>query len=363
MLYLDIFDKGYVQRTPRTGVTYARSLDYVRRMQRYNYDAILHYYSQRNFAVKNTHLISRMLEHLSTYPERDVYRYLDAHEERLVYLAKHFLLSSDRERGVLHPPFFFGNAGVESLIAGNESFDAIAFERQWKTQPCLFTLTHPRDDTKALLALGNDNGGVGGYASVYVDLGRLAVKWRQFHLEQMQRKDDGVVLNKNHFVMKYVLPSMMDTVLDHTLLNQVMGHFYGHSPSTVRKRHPFKIYEPDTQLHQYLEHTVHALRSKPMDFVQMLRHIPLVFHEDASQLLALPPLAGSRQVMPAVIASRIRYMVFLIDISADLQLNRHYLNDWKRLAQRLRADHTLESYLDYAEWKRVHAGLDKIAQL
>jgi hypothetical protein len=56
-------------------------------------------------------------------------------------------------------------------------------------------------------------------------------------------------------------------------------------------------------------------------------------------------------------------MTFLIDISADLQPNRHYLNDWKRLAQRLKADHTLESYLDYSEWERVRAGLDKIMQV
>jgi hypothetical protein len=304
-----------------------------------------------------------MLEHLSAYPERDVYSYLDVHEERLIYLAKHFLISSDRERGVLHPPFFFGNDGSESLIAGNESFDAIAFERQWKTRPCLFVLSHPRDDTKALLPLGNKNGSRAGHAAVYIDLGRLAVKWRQFHLEQRQRGEESAVLSKNHFVMKYVLPSMMDTVLDHTLLNQVMAHFYGQKRTEPRKRHPFKIYEPDDQLQQYLEHTVQTLRAKPMDFVQMLRNIPLVFHEDASQLLALPPLAGSRQVMPAVITSRIRYMTFLIDISADLQPNRHYLNDWKRLAQRLKADHTLESYLDYSEWERVRAGLDKIMQV
>lgn len=347
MMYLDIFKQDYVDRTPFTGITHNRDIDYLKRLYVFNKDSIEAYYQERNFSVKNTHLISRMVEHFPVYLGRDVYSYLESVEDKITYLGKHFRLTSDIEKGVLHPPYFFGNGGDEVVFAGYEHFDAIALSRQWKTAPCLKVLKHARDDDKFLLPLGNDDGNRSGVGSVFVDLAKLAVKYREFLRENLGKGEGQTVLNKNHFVMKYVLATSMRDVIDHTLLNKVIGRFYDRAVTEPNKRHPFKIYEPSTQLERYVQNTLDVIASKPMDFIQILRHIKMVFSEDASQLLCLPDFYGTRQVQPAVIVSRIDHMVFLLDVCKSKEMNRHYINDWKRLADRMVSDNSLGSFFTY----------------
>lgn len=362
MLYLDIFNKDYIQRTPSGGVTQSRDIDYLKRTFVFNKDSIEAYYQERNFSVKNTNLISRMVEHFPTYLGTDVYHYLELVENRITYLSKHFLLTSDIEKGVLHPPYFFGNQGDEVIFAGYEHFDAIAAARAWRTLPCIKVLRHPRNDSKLLLPLGRDDGNRSGLSSVFIDLAKLAVKYREFMRECASKGEGDMVLNKNHFVIKYVLPSCMGDVIDHTLLNRVMDTYYARDTVEPRTRHPFKIMEPQAQVSRYVQNTLDAISGKPMDFVQLLRHIKLVFSEDASELLCLPDFYGTRQVQPAVVASRIEHMVFVLDVCKSKDMNRQYINDWKRFAQRLLSDNSLANFFTYEIETDIKEKLRRIQQ-
>ena len=362
MLYLDIFKKDYVVRTPTGSITHSRDIDYLKRLFVFNNDSIEAYYQERNFSVKNTNLISRLVEHFPVHLSRDVYSYLESVENTLTYLGKHFQLSSDIEKGVLHPPHFFGNDGDEVIFAGYEPFDAIEFSRNWKSASCIRILKHPRNDTKLLLPLGNDNGCRGGVSSIFIDLAKLAIKYREFVRMNAAKAETDIILNKNHFVIKYVLPGCMKDIIDHTLLNKVMDAFYGVAETVPKRKHVFKLFEPSTQLDRYVHNTLDVISSKPMDFVNMLRHIKTVFEPDASTLLCLPDFYGMRQITPAVVASRIDYMVFMLDVSKKLDPNIHYLNDWKRFAKRLLSDNTLGDFFTYEIERDIKEKLGKIAQ-
>lgn len=362
MLYLDIFKKDYVTRTPTGSITHSRDIDYLKRLFVFNDDSIEAYYQGRNFSVKNTNLISRLVEHFPTHLSRDVYSYLEATENTLTYLGKHFQLTSDIEKGSLHPPYFFGNDGDEVIFAGFEPFDAIAFTRNWKSAECIRILKHPRNDCKLLLPLGNDNGCRSGVASIYIDLGKLAIKYREFIRMMASRDKEEILLNKNNFVIKYVLPTCMKSIIDHTLVNKVMDGFYGISETTPKRKHAFKLFEPSTQLQRYVNNTLDLISSKPMDFVQMLRHIKTVFEVDASRLLTLPDFYGNRQILPAVVATRIDHMVFMLDVCKSLDPNRHYVNDWKRFAKRLISDNSLGDFFTYEIERDIKEKLDRILQ-
>lgn len=363
MLYLDIFSKDYVDRVPFTGITNNRDIDYIRRLYIFNRDAIAAYYQERNFSVKNTHLISRMIEHFPTYLNSDVYSYLESVEGSLLYLGKHFKLSSDIEKGVMHPPYFFGNEGDEIILAGFGRFDAIDLARNWKTASCLSILKHPRVDSKLLIPLGRDDGAKSGVSSIYIDIAKLAIKYREFMRANADLGEGGILLNKNNFVIKYVLPTCMSDVIDHTLYNKVVEGFYKTSTEVVpTKKHPFKIFEPSLQLSRYVQNTLDIITSKPMDFVQMLRHIQLVFAQDASKLMYLPEFYGSRQLMPAIVASRLDTMVFLMDACKSKDMNRKYLTDWKLFATRLNSNSSLSDFYPYEVEKDIKEKLQRLMQ-
>ena len=357
MLYLDLFNNDYINRTPHTGVTHQRDVDYIRRLYIFNRDAIYDYYQSRNFSVKNTNILSRLLEHIPPHLSYDTHRYLEYMDRQLTYLAKHFKFTSDLEEGVLHPPHFFGNDGDEIIFSGYENFLATEFVSNWKSAPCVFVLQHHRNDSRFLLPLGTDDGSRSGVSSIYVDVPKLALKWREFQRAQVNAE---VQLNKNHFVIKYVLSTCMDSVIDHTLLNKVMDKFYGRETVEPKVKHRFKLFDPSTQINRYVDDTVDMLQSKNADFLSLLRHIKLVFHEDASRLLALPDFGLTRQSRAAVLFTRIDYMCFLIDISKNKGLSRQYLNDWKRICQRVSRDSRIDQFFSYEVAKDFKEKMAKV---
>ena len=357
MMHLDIFTRDFIDRTPQGGISHQRDIDYIRRLYVFNRDAIYDYYHSRNFSVKNTNILSRILEHLPVHLGYDTHRYLEYVDNKLVYLAKHFRLTSDLEEGVLHPPHFFGNDGEEVLFAGYENFNVNEFVNNWKSAPCVFVLRHHRNDNHFLLPLGSDDGNIGGLSSLYVDVPKLAVKWREF--TRMQVGAD-VQLSKNHFVIKHVLNTCMDSVIDHTLLNKVMDRFYGRGVVEPAKKHRFKIFEPTTQVERYVDDTIDMLQSKSLDFMALLRHIKVVFHDDASKLLALPDLGATRQSRTALLSSRIDHMCFLIDIAKNKGLSRQYLNDWKRLCERTLRDSRVDQFFSYESGKAFKEKMAKV---
>ena len=339
MLYLDIFDRGYLSQSPVTGISVPSDINYLRRLYTFNKDSIEQYYLDRSFTVKNTHILSRFLEHLSPHFSYDSYRYIEYVDDKVRYLAKHFKFTSDIEKGLVHPPYFFGNEGEEIIMVEYEPFDVKDVVKNWRTAPCIKIVTQPRNDTKLLLPLGNDDGSRGGLSVISLDPLKLALKYREFMREQYKNTlEDGIVLNKNHFVMKYVLNTTVEDYTDHMLLNKVMDKFYNQDEMVPRFKHKFKIFEPNAQLDRYVDETLNVISERRLDFVNIMNNIQLIFSLTASDLLALPEMSGTRQSRWALIVSRLKYMCFIYDVSKDKERNKHFINDWKRLVQRLEQD-------------------------
>jgi len=364
-MYLDIFNRNYVYRTPVTGVVMPTDINYLRRLYIFNKDSIENYYQSRNFAVKNTHILSRILEHFPSYLNYDSYRYLDFSQDKTKYLAKHFKFTSDIEKGIVHPSYFFGNEGEEIIISNYENFNVQEVEQNWKKAKSISVLKHNRNDTKLLLPIGNNDGSRPGLDAVLINIPKLSIKFREFIKEQTVRynNDDTIVLNKNHFVIKYVLSTMMEDVIDHMFLNKVMDSFYGREEVIPKFKHRFKIFEPIHQISRYVDQTLDVITNKRLDFMNILHNIQLIFKFDASELLALDDFGITRQMRWSIIASRIDYMLFLYDVAKNKDINKHYLNDWKRLAIRTLQDNSLNGMFSYTTEKDLLEKLYKLKNL
>ena len=281
MLYLDIFNRDYVNQTPITGIVHPTDLSYLRRLYIFNKDAIERYYQERNFAVKNTHILSRILEHFPTYIQYDTFRYIDYALDKLKYLAKHFQFTSDMERGVVHPGNFFGNENEEIIISSYELFNVTELTQNWKQAKTVYTLAHNRNDHKLLLPLGTDDQSKSGLCSIMINIPKLAIQYREFNKQQArheagQVEDCSLVLNKNHFVIKYVISNMMDDVIDHMFLNKVMDKFYGIETQVPKFKHRFKIFEPNTQIDRYVDQTLDVTTTKSLDFINILHRPDII---------------------------------------------------------------------------------------
>ena len=365
MLYLDIFNTDYISKTPLSGIVLPSDLPYLKRLYHFNRDSIQSYYQSRNFSVKNTHIISRLLEHFPSFFQYDSFRYLEVANDKTKYLAKHFKFTSSIEKGIVHPSYFFGNEGEELIISSYENFDVNNTVHQWKTDAPISVLKHNRNDIKLLLPMGNNDESRSGLDVVLINIPRLSLKYREFLREQYQNSTtgEGLVLNKNHFIIKYLLPTMMEDVIDHVFLNKIMDKFYGKEEVVPKFKHRFKLFEPTTQIERYIKNTLDVITNKKTDFINLLRNMQLIFKKDASELLALNDLGVTRQVKWSIIASRLDYMLFLYDISKSKDINQHYINDWKKLILRIKNDKSMMDMFSYQTNKELEEKMYKISQM
>ena len=60
MLYLETFSENYLSNYPVSGIIIPPVHDYLKRFYIFNRDAIVNYYRNRNYAVKNTNILRRL---------------------------------------------------------------------------------------------------------------------------------------------------------------------------------------------------------------------------------------------------------------------------------------------------------------
>lgn len=364
MLYLDIFDRQYIDSSPVAGVSTPNDINYLRRVYRFNHDAIQKYYIDRNFRTRNTHILARFLEHISPQLGYDDFRFLEYVDQKVTYLAKHFKLTSDIEKGLVHPPHFYGNGGEEIILVEYEHFDVVDIVKNWRTASCMRILKHTRNDINLLLPLGNNDGSRGGLSVILLNPMKLALKYRQFIKEEAKKRtsesEDEIYLNKTHFLMKYVLPTTMEDNIDFVFMNKLMDKYYGREEVTPKAKHRFKLYEPTTQIDRYVDQTLEVVTSRKLDFINIMRNMKLIFVEDVSRLLELPTLGGTRQSRWAMLASRLEMMCFIYDVAVDKERSRTIINDWQRLVTRIERDRGFLGSFSSIEATKIKEYMDRI---
>lgn len=366
MSYLNIFDKGYLDRKPVTGVGIPRDLEYLKRTYNYNKAVIEDYYLTRVFAVKNTNIVSRLVDHLTMMLDSDFYDFLAVSEDTSEYVGKFFRFTSGIEKGIVHPPNFYGNSGSEIILSTSRNFNKDEVILNWRTYPCLEVNTHQRNDLKLLLPTGRDDGSKGGLATISINLVILNVKYREFLKEQRAIRDgliEGGAYTKNVFVMKYVLPGLLESHIDHVMLNRVMDTFYEEPIVEPALKNPFVIFEPTTQVNRYVEQTLDSIAKKKLDFVGVMNNINLIFSTNARTLLGFDDIPTTRQNRWAFLITRLRHMCFLYDASIEKGLSKQYIADWKMLVRRMENDDAIFDMFNSTETQKIKEYIEKIKDM
>lgn len=366
MLYLEIFNRKYINRYPVTGVSIPRDLDYLRSTYEFNKTLIMDYYLNRNFAVKNTHILSRLVELLPLMLDTDVYDFLPVSEDRVEYLSRELEITSGINKGIVHPPHFFGNGGNDILINDERWRSPSKLESEWETYSCLTTLTHERNDLNLLLPTGLNDGCKSGLGSVAIDVVALNIKYREFIKEQMSNLESGYsgsILGKNHFIIKYVLPGIMESYIDHVFMNRLMDKFYGNDIITPKHKHKVILRQAETQVDRFVDNILDTITNKDIDFVNIMNNIPLMFSPNASILLSFEHMPNTRQSNWFFLISRLKHMCFLYDVSKNVGRSKNFIVDWKRLVTRLENDKAIINGFTYSVQKEINGYIAKIKDM
>lgn len=331
-----LFTKSFESQN---GVIKPPEFDYIKRTYEQQLRTITDYYKNRVYAVRNQHLLSRLLTIGEIPASYDLYRFLEAVYTRAPFIAKHFQLTSEINYGHVKPSVFYGEENQEILLYNEDEFDVSEAIQHWQDIQAVKVIEHPFSDMGLLLPTGIKHSTDTGLVVISINIPLLLLQYRQFVLQQYVKtlNESESLLGVTHFVHMYVLPNMLYSHLELCLVNRCMNLYYGAPMGDQLKRHPFHVIDYKDKIDKSLMGIVKRLKKTRLLYFSVLKNIPSIYYEDSQASLQMPDLAHTRQVWWALLLSRLRIIQFLIDIGGEsgLRMNGSLINrlhiDLKRL--------------------------------
>ena len=339
--------------------------DTLRSQLQINIDSVIRYYSTRVQAVKSNHLLARILNSLNVPHSLPTERFFQLVSDIALSQSMVFQISSPLSQGRVHRGVFYGPNSSEILVYDSASADAVSSARDWKNIQAVRVVSHPRTDLDLLLPNGKDVSYEDGVSVIAIDIPLLALQFRQFSLEMASRDQTEVILGVTHFIHMYVLPNMLKTQTDITLVNRVAHLFHSKPMPRCKIHHPFRLIDIERQLNQMHQQIICDMQNKNMVIEQVFRTIPAVTSADGYDALQLPQQYCNRQIRWTEMVARIGYLVMAFEIMgrSSLHANLTELNHLVRLIKTIENEQGLIGFVPGSVYLQVKEQMDEILSL
>lgn len=326
------------------------NFDYVRRTYLRELANVVDFYHNRIYATKSDHFLVKLLYLIDVPLSYPTERFLDVTAIRAPFISRAMRMTSEINAGSVFEGEFFGPGTKELIISNDDYFDPVLTEREWKRICAVTVISHPKSDLGLLLANGKKASTGDGLAVISVNIPLLALQFKCFLQEQkifVRANQDVNSLNFSHFVYMYVLPNMLYSQFDLTLLNRAMNLYYGLEMGIGLVRHPFMVTNYARKVDESLAFALERSLSTRDRFEKSINLFPTVVNQDMLEALVLPEIAPTRQVYWALTLSRLRVVKFFLDLNQEngSGANRNWINQFQRTLIRLRHENIYPSVL------------------
>lgn len=299
---------------------------------------IQHYVRTIANATSNDHPFVQSLKHCAGYQNNvfDVYNQTYA---RYPYIAKALNFATEYNRGSFkgHKVYPFSDNMVLCFSEYVSPQDTL---EKWSTASpvkCFWTDT-PYVDMRIPSPMYPPRDGL---ACSLLDLPTLAVMYKGFKLSRSldkNQEDEVFVLGEEHFMRMHVLPNMLPSQVDASIISAFIAVHEGRYESQQRVDAPqfFASYSKDFL--DIAKTTLERVSDTRMQYVHILQHIPSVYNIDGYETLKLVDYSPTLQLEWAMFASRAKVIQFLLNVGGKTgqRANQGTINEMKTYVRRLR---------------------------
>jgi hypothetical protein len=318
-------------------VLYAQNWNTVSAGLRRNIETVTNYYHDNPMAVQGDHFLVRLLGTLDIPLALNIYRFYDYLSYSSLDLSMALKMTSSIYKGSVFNGVFYGPGTTEVLIAHSEDFDPVDAERNWETLKPIRVLRHPRSDLMMNILDGSHTSRETGFAVIAINIPMLAIQFRAFlkREEEIAEKTGDSTYSVLHYVRMYALPSMIESHLDYVLFNRINNLLNGRDNHRSLKKHSFVIPDYSDRLDAIQMVILRNLAHVGKTFTGILRNVPALSRKDMDQVMLVPDMALTRQVLWALSVSRFPAIDFMLTASRERPDTRNG-QEINRLLQALR---------------------------
>lgn len=304
------------------------------------------YYYNKEQAVNNKHIISRLINTLlPSIDDRDIIDYLRIVDSAARLVSKQFDIVSNINVGKIQKNIFFGKNSFEILLYTESEIDIETISDNWKTLTPIRVIYN--EDTALNMKIP-DNTGISYIPTLNImeiDVTLLMMMYREWYLVRMST---GQNTNINTFVSQIVLTNMLDNMLDLAIFNRYTHIAAGMPIPTFTNPHPFYMLDYTQRVDDVLDQVVNDNTDAPMWLEQQILSIPSIVSETMLGALYINHKYTTLQSKWVLILARIPYLKFLVAITGPrgVKKNLDILNHIPNMLKRLERDNIMKSRME-----------------
>lgn len=247
-------------------------LNQLMQKQKSNLSQCVRYYQQNYVPVDMTHPLVRLCYRFNWDLTQQSFDYYNRANEQKEELCSPLGITTSFNKGEIHEGIFYGEACKTALVleVRDTNMRALMDGRPWASLTPLRVLTRP-GVRGAYLRPDLINEDEEGYAVVAIDVPLLAGMFKRWRLDN-QKKPKEARERPEHFVGRYLLPSMMHTQMDAVLLNSLNAFSLRKSELKDLSGVALGLIDQTANLAEELFDHVNALQGSTWE--QVANHIP-----------------------------------------------------------------------------------------
>lgn len=350
---------------PGMGVQKVSEWLYVRAGLKRNLEVVTHYNRKFPKAVQSNHILVRLLHSLNVPMSHSLERYYGNVDSVALNVAMALKMTSSIGKGRIFKGVFYGLGSEEFLVAHDTPFNPFEAHDNWRDLRPVEVLRHPFSDLGLAIPDGEEHYSESGMSIISINIPLLAVMYRAFRLnEQKVLGDSESQHSLPQFLRMYVLPNMLYSHLDIALFNRMDNLQKGAPLGTSTYEHPFYITDYSARCDFIQETILGKIGATNLDFVAILRTIPAVTHDNMDQVMELPAIPPTRQVIAQLLLSRLNVVSFLVRVSrwGPFMRNQMEINDIRRVLLALRTDRVFREMLPTDMYFDVESELETLTK-
>lgn len=285
-----------------------------------NIQTMVRYYQTNTFATLNQHLLVRLLGSLSIPFGSDVRKYYDAVYDMAYDLSSAMNITSPNRTGkASDAPWLYGDGCTEFPVALHEKRWVLPNMNEsnrygMDVNPSVRILRHPRSDLSFNAPDGRGGGNESGVVVWLIDIPLLACQWRAFYLDQ-HNKISKDTLGAQHFLMKYVLPSLIRDHVRIASANALIKTYQGMATGDDNRRQIVGLPDFDLRLDALYKNMVTWVKDRKLSYAEMVTSLQLATPDETWRVLFnMPNALYTRQVKWVLFLAQLPYVDFLMTL-------------------------------------------------
>jgi len=337
--------------------------DFIKRRYLSELLTVKEYYRNKDRAVNNNHLLSRLIKMISPDVYMDIFDYNNIVTSVSESVSKQFNIVSNIHSGEVLDNIFFGINSKEILLYADSNIDPFDIKDTWKEYSSVKVIYTQETDLDFNIPFNNKEYLLPTLHIMTVDINLMLLQYKYWSMDRLNNDTSNDV---NVFISQIVLPNMLDNILDFAIYNRFIAITQNIEIPSFTTTHPFHILDYSKGIDSVLKKVAKDMHNSNIDYVQLYETIPTIANTSVMEMLHIDHTYYNKQSEWVLMLARIPTISETIDVlgKQGIKHNRSILYKLKFKLKSLSRDRTLKDKifkLDYLQMS-MDLYLDNIKQ-